>query len=473
MQISIYTVEDTPIGCGGMGNVYLGYDPNGNKVAIKEMRAEFLTDANLRDRFRQEIKLMEKFDHPFIVNMYAAFPENHNMYLVMEYVDGVTLEKYVSHRGVLAESDAVSIIEKVLDALQYIHRHSIVHRDIKPSNIMIREDGRVCLLDFGIAKDLDSNRLTQGMLAIGTNGYMSPEQAEGLSINHLSDIYSLGCVLYYMLTGKHAVVAQSNDHATRMAIIQDTIPDVRLSNPNTSDFIVGILRKATDKNMTLRFQSCSEFQMKLKNNTGGTNGGEGRCINKISVGRVGCDITIYDPNRMISSHHADILKEECTGVPIGTTRYIYVDRSTNGTLVNGKKVHNSQIEISIPEYTSQDPQIYLACQYPDQYPEYQLNWRNVVEAFHNKENAGEIIREKEPPKREEESATEWLIAIYIFALLGGLLGVIFGMNLYREKVDLADGSKVYKYKESHRNIALAGVILSAISLIVWVVILTM
>jgi hypothetical protein len=175
----------------------------------------------------------------------------------------------VRRHGVLSEKEAMRIISELLEALQLVHSHGYVHRDIKPGNIMIRPDGSVCLLDFGIAKDM--NRAGNGMTSftgfgatIGTAGYMSPEQAEGNNIDHRSDIYSLGCVLFYMLTGQHAIKEESNEIKTRLSIINNPFPSAKLYNPNVSNNIQTVLSKATDKNMTKRFQSCHEFATELE-----------------------------------------------------------------------------------------------------------------------------------------------------------------------------------------------------------------
>ncbi|MDR1348828.1 MAG: SUMF1/EgtB/PvdO family nonheme iron enzyme [Prevotellaceae bacterium] len=268
MQILFYTVQDTPIGRGGMGQVYLGTDPQGRRVAIKEMLAQYVTDPHLRQRFHQEVNILNQLEHPAIVKMYALFEERGNLYLVMEYVEGKTIEQCVQRRGVLPEKEATTIMSQILSALNYAHSKGFVHRDIKPGNIMIRPDGSACLLDFGIAKDMTRTGSGSGMtttfgMTIGTVGYMSPEQAEGLSIDHRSDIYSLGCVLFYMLTGQHAVKEESSEIKTRIAIVNNPFPKAKLYNPNISNDIQKVLNRATNKNMSHRFQSCSEFETAL------------------------------------------------------------------------------------------------------------------------------------------------------------------------------------------------------------------
>ncbi|MDR0233172.1 MAG: serine/threonine protein kinase [Dysgonamonadaceae bacterium] len=237
MQISIYNVQDTPISGGGMGEVYRGWDERGNAVAIKKIRSELTADANLRTLFHKEVHTLKQLEHPSIVKMYASFEEHGNLYLIMEYVEGETIEQYVRRRGRIVESEAVQLFVEILSAASFVHRQGFVHRDIKPSNIIVKPDGRICLIDFGIVKDMKNSTGHTVTQIIGSDGYMSPEQAMPATINHLSDIYSLGCVLYYMLVGDHAIHKQSNDHATKMAIIKSVFPKAQQFNPNLSDHI--------------------------------------------------------------------------------------------------------------------------------------------------------------------------------------------------------------------------------------------
>ena len=147
---------------------------------------------------------MNKFYTSIIVNIDGSCCEGTNLYMVSEYIEGYTLEERIREQGCVTENEALKIMDQVLEAMQYVHNYNVIRRDLKPSNIMIRKDnGKICLLDFGIAKDMKSKGLTSGMLTIGTNGYLSPEQAEGITIDSRTDIYSLGCVLYYILSVTH------------------------------------------------------------------------------------------------------------------------------------------------------------------------------------------------------------------------------------------------------------------------------
>lgn len=158
-QIANYIIDDEPIARGGMGRIFRARDTKGNIVAIKEILPEFATDWSIIDRIEKEVKFLVRIDHPSIVKLYSAFRDEHTQcyYIVMELVEGLNIEQYVTRHGPIPEQQAVEMMMKILDALQCVHDSHIVHRDIKPSNIMVRPDGSICLLDFGIAKDLDNN----------------------------------------------------------------------------------------------------------------------------------------------------------------------------------------------------------------------------------------------------------------------------------------------------------------------------
>jgi len=470
-KISIYTIKDEPIGEGGMGRVFLGYDPQGNRVAIKEMRAELTTDANLRTFFHREVNTLKQLEHQSIVNMYASFEEQGNLYLVMEYVEGETVQQYIGRNGRISESYAIQILCEALPAIAYLHQKGFVHRDIKPSNIMIRPNGKICLLDFGIVKDMKHSSGHTVNQIIGTDGYMSVEQAEGLSIDQRSDIYSLGCVLYYMLVGDHAIHKQSNDYSMRMTIIEKPFPRAKDFNPALSNNIQRILDRATHKNMLQRFQSCREFELELS-------GGETSVVDKdsvnstVSVGREGCDINFSPSEKKISRHHLDIEQRAVAG---GSNQYIVRDRSTNGTVVNGEKIHNSEKTIT----DRSTPSILLA-------GEVNLDWNEVQRAFSNKNvstrpPAPAPVPTSVPASKPSSlpssvfqgyNATGWVVVTYIFAVLGGWLGIVFGLIAYSSKTVLADGKKVPKYKKPHRVAALIGTIVSGVSATFWTIFLT-
>lgn len=202
------------VGRGGMAEVHVATDTRlGRTVAVKIMRADFATDSIFLERFRREAHSVAQMNNPNIVNIYDSGEETvttetgeieHLPYLVMEYVKGQTLRDILKVNGALSQRDAEQVMMGVLNALEYSHRMGIIHRDIKPGNIMISEQGVVKVMDFGIARAIDDSAatMTQSQGVVGTAQYLSPEQARGESVDMRSDLYSAGCVLYEMLTGR-------------------------------------------------------------------------------------------------------------------------------------------------------------------------------------------------------------------------------------------------------------------------------
>ena len=191
------------LGAGGMGEVYLAeHTYTGQKVALKAVHTGLMSDQSVRRRFLEEGRVMADLRHPGIVTLYNFFEEQGRFFLVLEYVEGMTLGERLKG-GPLAAGEASRICCEVLSALQYAHTRPdpVIHRDIKPANIMLAEDGRVVVMDFGIAKALGREKLTKTGGAIGTYEYMSPEQVQGGALAVTSDLYSVGIVLYQMLTG--------------------------------------------------------------------------------------------------------------------------------------------------------------------------------------------------------------------------------------------------------------------------------
>ncbi|MDD6894534.1 MAG: protein kinase [Prevotellaceae bacterium] len=373
--ISIYQVEDTPIGSGGMGQVLRGQDPQGRQVAIKEILPEFASDFEIRTRTEREVEILEILNNTEgIVKVYDRFPINNNFYIVMELVDGNNVEQYVGKYGAMPYERAVRFMMKILEIMQSVHEKDIVHRDMKPSNIMIRNDERVCILDFGIAKEMDSlNGKTAFGTIIGSDGYMSPEQAQGLSIDHRADIYALGCVFYYMLTGHHAYDTLASQYETESNIVNNPFP--RLTKYSKKPFpakLQEILDHATDKNMMKRYQSCREFRKDLeillpsasKSHTIISSNKTDNLF--ITVGREGCDLIVNDDLMKVSRSHLDITYKQFTG----GRYYVITDHSSNGTMVNGHRLNRGESENILANGPA--PQIFLACD--ECYP---LDWDEV------------------------------------------------------------------------------------------------
>lgn len=479
-RIANYIVDDEPIAKGGMGQIFKGKDECGHTIAVKEILPEFATDWSIVDRIKKEVEFLVKVDHPSIVKLYAAFkdPSTDCYYIVMEFVEGQNIEQYVSRHGAMPPDQAVDLMVKILDAMQSVHNAQIIHRDLKPSNIMIRDNGTICLLDFGVAKDVkpaNGHSTTIVGSVIGTTGYMSPEQAEGNDIDYRSDIYALGCVFFYMLTGQHAFNTLSSEFETKDAIINNPFPRLAQYKPGLPDELQRILDKATDKNMTRRYASCYEFMSDMRNGTHVSSPGHGMIPLRVSIGRDLCDIIMVDPERKISRHHVDIELKEQTGGKY----YVLSDCSSNGTLVNNNMVHKSSVNINAE---GPFPDVYLAG-----VPEGKLNWQLVIDEIDKRRRSvyvdddegkgdgdgsattGDVTVNNDDDESDslEMDAKGMLIATYILAVLGGLLGIVLGMNIATGKEKQPDGTKKYKYKKSDRKLGKIAVVVAIISIIVW------
>lgn len=363
IKIGNYTAEEQPIGSGGMGQVYKGYTPEGRPVAIKEILPQYVSNVEYRSRIESEINFLKKLNNDRVVKIFDHFELNGKLYIIMEFVDGRTVEQYVEQTGRLGWQDAVKYMIELLHTMQDVHEHGIVHRDIKPGNIMIRENGDVCLLDFGVAKDVSQEEINEtGHIptvlgtVIGTDGYMSPEQASGFSIDHRSDIYALGCVLYFMLTGSHAFGNEQSELGMHIAITEGNFPRLSEKVSGLPSSIQKVLDHAIDKNMMKRIQSCREFANELAGTLPG-----GTAINtlagidnlSVSIGRENCDICVGMENFKVSRHHGDIRLKRFTGGEF----YVYTDCSSNGTLINGTMLRKG-MSYNIPK--GDNPAILLA-----------------------------------------------------------------------------------------------------------------
>lgn len=357
------------IGKGGMGCVYEAYDSTGRKIALKMMSAKAASFPEYRELFDLEVQHLRKLDHPSVVKMvgHPFSDSSGNMFLPMQYIEGRTISQIIKQRGYpFSEQEAIAIFTQVLDAFTYIHGQACIHRDVKPSNVMIRTDNTVCVIDFGIAKDgRTPTGRTIGRI-VGTDGYMSPEQADGSTIDKRTDIYSLGCLLHFMLTGTHAIQKQSNDYDTICKILEGKFPLVSDSNISVSDQTQKAILKAVDKNMTRRFQSAEEFKSALI----------GTAFYKIKVGRSNCDINM--PSEYVSSHHLDIVFQSQSGKN-GPFTVTITDFSTNGTGINGRRFKNESCSFDcahLPKIKGDNaayPQILIAG-----LPELMLNWNDVA-----------------------------------------------------------------------------------------------
>lgn len=206
------------IGEGGMANVYLAYDTIlDREVAVKVLRGDLASDEKFVKRFQREAKAASSLNHPNIVEMYDVGEDNGNYFIVMEYIDGKTLKSLIKKRGGLSLSETVDIMMQLTSAIACAHDSFLIHRDIKPQNVLILEDGRVKITDFGIAIAMNSAELTQTNSVMGSVHYLPPEQANGSGATVKSDIYSLGILMYECLIGK---LPFKGENAVEIAIKQ-------------------------------------------------------------------------------------------------------------------------------------------------------------------------------------------------------------------------------------------------------------
>lgn len=256
------------LGKGGMGTVYLArHRQQGYKVAIKELKPQFASDPLIRSRFANEAALMSNLKHPNIVGLYDYVESKEGIYLVMEYIEGITLDYYIHNvSGPIPEKRALEVFNKILDAVAYAHTRGIIHRDLKPSNIMISPIGNIKVLDFGIAKNIyekDQTPLTQIGVRMGTIYYMSPEQVRAQPLDHRSDIYSLGICLFEMLTATNPYLKEASEYDISRKIVNEPLPPVGLYHPKVSTQTARVIAKATAKAPDARFQNVASFKKAL------------------------------------------------------------------------------------------------------------------------------------------------------------------------------------------------------------------
>ncbi|HJQ33976.1 MAG TPA: protein kinase [Pyrinomonadaceae bacterium] len=259
-----YKVEQK-LGEGGMGEVYRGVDMMlEREVAIKFLRPELASQQQVVERFRSEAKTLAKLNHPNIATLYSFMRAGDSFIMVLEFVRGVTLDTVIQQRGAIAVEQAVPIFCQVLDGIQHAHEDGIIHRDIKPANMMLTEKGTLKVLDFGIARILGTARMTRQGNIIGTIEYMRPEQVRGFETDARSDIYSLGMLLYEMLTGRCPFDIQNEFELMKAQIEQYPVPPRQL-NPAIPEVVEQAIWKAIQKDPNQRFQSAAEFRAFLLN----------------------------------------------------------------------------------------------------------------------------------------------------------------------------------------------------------------
>ncbi len=251
------------IGSGGMANVFLARDLIlDREVAVKVLRYDFQNDQAAIRRFQREALAATELVHPNIVSVYDVGEEDGQQYLVMEYVRGMDLKRYIQTQYPIAYDKVVDIMDQILSAMSLAHHHRIIHRDLKPQNILINEEGVVKITDFGIAIALSETSITQTNSMLGSVHYLSPEQARGSMATNQSDIYAMGIILYEMITGR---VPFDGESAVTIALkhFQDELPDIHIYSQQVPQALENVVLKATAKDPINRYKTTEEMQADL------------------------------------------------------------------------------------------------------------------------------------------------------------------------------------------------------------------
>jgi len=263
-----YRITDL-IGEGGMGIVYLAeHQFLESKVAIKCLHPQYVNNKEVKERFLNEAIALSKLKHNNIVSLINLEQYDNNLYIIMEYVEGPSLGNYIEHiNGPIHERKIFYIFNQILDAFSYAHSLGIIHRDIKPSNIILAANDTPKILDFGIAKILESGRrITSAGTRMGSVLYMSPEQILGKEIDLRTDIYSLGLTLYEMATGKYPYDLDENtDFMIQEKKLKEPFPHPKIYYPYISDHLCSVIYRATNIYPENRFRDCEEFKYDLNN----------------------------------------------------------------------------------------------------------------------------------------------------------------------------------------------------------------
>ncbi|HEX6676465.1 MAG TPA: Stk1 family PASTA domain-containing Ser/Thr kinase [Actinomycetes bacterium] len=274
------------LGAGGMAEVFEGRDRLlARRVAIKVLLAEFSQDPSFVARFKREAQAAASLSHPNIVGVWDTGVEGGTNFIVMEYVEGRTLRDLLRIGGPPPADRAVGIAADVCDALAAAHARGLIHRDVKPGNVMLTGDGTVKVMDFGIARATSSQTLTQTHAVIGTAQYISPEQVEGRQVDARSDLYSVGCMLYEMLTGRVPFSGESPVAIAYRHVREDPVPPRRI-DPRIPPAFEAITMRAMAKNPDHRYQSAAEMRAELERALAGR-----PIAAAAAVGGIGADAT--------------------------------------------------------------------------------------------------------------------------------------------------------------------------------------
>ena len=295
------------IGEGGMANVYLAFDTIlEREVAVKILRGDLAEDEKFVRRFQREANSASSLKHPNIVEVYDVGEDDGKYFIVMEYINGKTLKSLIKKRGILTLEEVIDIMLQLTSAVSCAHDSYIIHRDIKPQNVMILEDGRVKITDFGIAMALNNNELTQTNSVMGSVHYLPPEQANGSGSTIKSDIYSLGILMFELLTGK---LPFKGENAVEIAIKQmrEPIPSVRSISPDIPQSVENVVLKACAKNPKNRYETARDMFEDIKTCMDPVRSDEKRIVYEYPENDL--DETKVMPNLSRLNNHKDDVEE--------------------------------------------------------------------------------------------------------------------------------------------------------------------
>jgi serine/threonine protein kinase len=253
------------VGAGGMSSVYKAHDGLLERnVALKILHPHYGDDAEYVERFRREARMVAQMSHPHIVTVIDRGEDDGQQYIVFEFVDGENLKQLVERAGPLPARRVVELGIAIADALAFAHEHGLVHRDVKPQNVLLTADGEAKVTDFGIARSLDvEHGVTQTGTVLGTSNYLSPEQASGRPVTRATDVYSLGVVLYELLTAEVPFPGE-NFVAVAMKHVNEPVPDIAGKRPDAPRRLVAAVERALEKDPARRFGSMDEFKWELR-----------------------------------------------------------------------------------------------------------------------------------------------------------------------------------------------------------------
>jgi serine/threonine-protein kinase len=293
-----YEIDDV-IGSGGMSVVYRAHDKKLDRyITLKVLKEEYLSDENLIERFPKEARAAAALNHNNIVSIFDHGRDGDILYIVLEYVDGASLKELINRKAPFDDETNLGVAIQVAEGLSEAHRNSIIHLDIKPQNILVTTTSIVKVTDFGIARVAKSVTLNAAAGSMGSVHYFSPEQARGGYIDHKSDIYSMGIVMFEMATGQLPFEGE-NEVSIALQHINDPLPDILKLNPNVSDSVIKIIGKATEKSASKRYQTVDDMIDDLK-----------RALTDASGAFVAVESHDESPTRTISEENKEAVRRQ-------------------------------------------------------------------------------------------------------------------------------------------------------------------